>query len=71
MDKYKMLEEMIVMLDRLADARGVERCSLIVELVSRASALKRGLEKEDEDHASAIDALKTQLARARGEITEV
>lgn len=70
MDKYQLLDEMIVMMDRLADARGVERCSLIVELVSRASALKRGMQKDDEESAGAIEALKTQLARARCEKTE-
>ena len=61
MDKYQMLDGIIVLLDQLADAKGVARCALMVELVKRADALKKGLHAEEDAHNKRIDMLKAQI----------
>ena len=61
MDKYQMLDAIIVIVDKLADARGVERCVLLIDLVKRLDALEKGL-KEDEDATNArVEMLKSQI----------
>ena len=49
MDKYQMIDEMIVLIDHLADARGVQRCSILIDLVKRLDALKKGLQDEERE----------------------
>ena len=61
MDKYQMLDAIIVQLDRLADSRGVERCALLVDLVSRINSLKKGLQEEEDSYIKKIESLKTQI----------
>ena len=61
MDKYRMLDEIIVLLDRLADARGVDRCLVLVDLVKRVDALKKGLREEEDAHSAHIEMLKAQI----------
>ncbi len=61
MDKYQMLNEIIAQLDRLADARGAERCAILVDLVQRASALKKGLREEQDAADARIESLKAQI----------
>ena len=67
MDKYRMLDDMILLLDRLADARGAERCRVLVELVSRAGALKDGLRREEDENDARVEALKAQIANLESE----
>lgn len=62
MDKYEMLDSLIVQLDRLPDIKGIERCAVLVELVRRIEALKKGLHEEDTEHETRIEALKNQLS---------
>ena len=66
MDKYQMLDAIVVQLDRLADLRGVERCMALVDLVSRIDALKKGLREEEDSHNAKVDALKAQIANLQG-----
>ena len=61
MDKYQMLDAIIVQLDRLADSRGVERCALLVDLVSRINSLKKGLQDEEDSYIKKIESLKAQI----------
>lgn len=61
-DKYEMISAVIVALDNLADARGAEKCRLILEGVQRLAALKEGLKKEDQAHQAELKLLQDQLA---------
>lgn len=61
MNKYQMLDAIIVLLDRLADARGTERCALLVEITKRAEALKQGIKEEESATTARIQALQRQI----------
>lgn len=61
-DKYEMIDAVIMLLDKLADARGAEKCRLILDSVQRLAALKDGLCKEDEAHTTELNLLNGQLA---------
>jgi len=61
-DKYEMISAVIVALDSLADARGAEKCRLILESVQRLAALKEGLKKEEQAHQAEVKLLQDQLA---------
>lgn len=61
MDKFQMLDEIIVLVDKLADSRGVERCSIIVDIINRLGALKKGMKNEDSVHNQHVEMLKAQL----------
>lgn len=61
MDKYQMIDEAIILLDDLADARGARRCGLIVELVKLLDSLKKGLRDESEAHQAQVDMLNAQI----------
>ena len=63
MDKYQMLDEIIIALDSLADARGVARCALMVDVLKRLDALKKGLHAEEEASNARIDMLKSQIKK--------
>lgn len=62
-NKYEMIDAVIVLLDKLADARGAEKCRLILDGVQRLAALKDGLCKEDEAHTTELNLLNGQLAK--------
>ena len=48
MDKYQLIDSMIIQVDSLADARGAEKCRTILDLLGKLAALKSGLRKEEE-----------------------
>lgn len=60
-DKYQLLDGMVAQLERLADARGVERAAIIVDLWQKARALIAGLRDEDDAHAARVKLLEDQL----------
>ena len=61
MDKYEMLDGIVIILDKLADARGVERCALLVDAIKRLDALKKGLKGDDDAHNARVELLKSQI----------
>ena len=46
-DKFQMLDELIIEVNNLLDARGVEKCRLGIDIVQRLAALKNGLLEDD------------------------
>lgn len=46
-DKFQMIDEIIVEVNNLVDARGVEKCRLAIDIVQRLAALKNGLMEDD------------------------
>lgn len=47
LDKYEMLDQIIVNVNALLDARGVDKCRLGVDVIQRLAALKAGLMEDD------------------------
>lgn len=64
MDKYDMISAIITQVDKLADARGVEKCSLVMNVIQRLSALAKGLGDEDKAHEAEKKLLEDQLKPA-------
>ena len=50
MDKYQIIDTLINKVDALADARGVNRCVITIDIIRNLDTLKNLL-KEEEDHA--------------------
>ena len=48
MDKYQLIDSMIIQVDALADMRGAEKCRTILDLLGKLAALKSGLMKDEE-----------------------
>jgi hypothetical protein len=65
MDKFELLEQIILSLNRIADATGVERCALLVNAVKMAGALKDNLAESDKA-VKAREALLLQQIEAQG-----
>ena len=57
-DKFGMIDEISRKMEMLADAKGVLRCGLILDIAGMLRALKDGLKKEDEATALKIEELK-------------
>lgn len=47
MNKFELLDQIILYMDRLADAKGVERCALLANVVQMLGALKDNLTESD------------------------
>ena len=47
-DKYQLIDQIILKVDALADARGAQKCSLIIEVVQMLGTLRKGLKNEEE-----------------------
>lgn len=59
--KYDILDDIIVRVNNLADARGVDKCALIISIIQNLNELSRLLHEEEENNDSAIKALTEQL----------
>ena len=59
--KYDILDDVIVCVNNLVDARGVDKCALIIRIIQNLNELSRLLHEEEENNDSAIKALTEQL----------
>ncbi len=74
LDKYQLIDSVIVEIDNLTDARGVEKCKIILDAIGKLTALKKGLENDDTANQQKLDMLREELRRVTqpdgGEDTE-
>jgi len=63
MDKFEMIDTMIVEADKLIDARGVDKCKGFLNLIQMLSTLRKGLADEDKAHDERVQLLETQLKK--------
>lgn len=61
MDKYELIKGLIVQVDALVDARGAQKCTLVVEIIQKLDALAKGLGEEDRARANEKALLEKQL----------
>ena len=54
LNKYDLIKEVIVHMSDLADAKGVDKCVLIITAVQKLNQIERMLRDEDSNHESAI-----------------
>lgn len=64
MDKYDMISSIIIKVDKLMDARGIEKATLGIEIVQLLNTLSKGLGDEDKAHAAEKKLLEDQLKPA-------
>lgn len=62
-DKYQLIDSVIVQIDALTDARGVEKCKIILDAIGKLSALKEGLQDDDTVNQQKLDTLREELRR--------
>lgn len=46
-DKYQMIDQIILEVNDLIDAKGIEKCRIGIDIVQRLAALKNGLAEDD------------------------
>lgn len=56
-----MIRSIINKVDKLADARGVEKCTMVIEIIQLLSTLAKGLGDEDKAHKAEKKFLEDQL----------
>lgn len=61
MDKYDMISSIITKVDKLMEARGIEKAVLGVEIVQQLNVLAKGLGDEDKAHEKEKKLLEDQL----------
>jgi len=59
--KFDIIHDTIVRANDLADARGVDKCVLIISIVQNLNELDRMLKEEDQHHDAAIAELTARL----------
>lgn len=59
--KFDIIQDAIIRLNDLADARGVDKCVTIINLVQNLNELNRMLHEEDATHDAAITSLTKEL----------
>lgn len=63
MNKYELIDSMIIQADALVDARGAAKCRLILDIISKLDALKSGLESEEAALKSRIEMAESEVKR--------
>jgi hypothetical protein len=67
LDKFELIDRMIVNVDTLADAKGTAKCALVLELQQQLNVLKKGLKDDDAAHAKELARLH-ELAGDKPEV---
>ena len=60
-DKYGLLQNAIVQINNLVDARGVDKCSLVINIIRNLDQMEKLMRAEDENNASAVKELTDKL----------
>ncbi len=63
MNKYQLIESMVVALNRLT-VQGVENMTIVIETIQKLDALSRGIKQEIENYQNRITELEGQLKEA-------
>ena len=61
MDKFDLIEAIIKRVDVLADARGAQKCAIVIEIIQQLGALRKGLADDDAAHKKQIMDLQQRL----------
>jgi hypothetical protein len=61
MDKFDLIEAIIKRVDVLADARGAQKCAIVIEIIQQLGALRKGLADDDAAHKKQITDLQQRL----------
>ncbi len=65
--KHDIVNDAVVKLNELADARGAEKCVLIITLIQNLNELGRMIKEEDSQHDAAILALTEKISKLEKE----
>lgn len=63
MDKYQLIDTIIVQLDAMLDMRGVEKCRCAMDTIGKLTELKKAMQDDDEENQRRIDTLREELRR--------
>lgn len=61
MDKFDLIEAIIKRVDVLADARGAQKCAIVIEIIQQLGALRKGLADDDAAHKKQIMDLQQRI----------
>lgn len=61
--KHDIINDAVVRLNELADAKGAEKCVLIITLIQNLNELGRMIKEEDEKNDAAIKALTEKIEK--------
>lgn len=60
MDKFQLIDSIIVQVDALVDARGAEKCRTVLDVIGKLAVLKTGLKADDDEHAAAVAVIREE-----------
>lgn len=67
MDKYQLIDSIILQIDAMVEAKGIEKCKIAIELIQKLGALKDGLKSDDADAKERCDRMQKRI----DELTEL
>ena len=59
--KFNVIDDAIVRINELADAKGVDKCMHVINLIQNLNELSRMLKEEDAKHDAAVLALTEKI----------
>lgn len=65
--KHDIINDAVIKLNELVDARGAEKCVLIITLIQNLNELGRMIKEEDSQHDAAILALTEKISKLEKE----
>ena len=63
MDKYQLIDTIIVQLDAMLDMRGVEKCRCAMDTIGKLTELKKAIQTDDAENQRRLDTLRDELRR--------
>ena len=64
--KFNIIDDAIVRINDLADAKGVDKCMHVINLIQNLNELGRMLKEEDATHEAAVLALTEKIDKLEG-----
>lgn len=61
MDKFELIDAIIKRVDALADARGAQKCAIVIEMIQQLGALRKGLADDDAAHNETIKVMQAKI----------
>ena len=70
LDKFQMIDSIIVQMDKIFDQRGVERAATVIDVIKKLNILRDGLKKEDEAHERDMNELRNAMGAVEVPVDE-